>query len=175
MKKLLRAFATIAGACGLLILVVLTFSIVKNVWFGDIRSGHVAVVEINGVIWNVLDTLREIETLTESESVKAIVVRINSPGGLVGPSQDLYEALKRTDKKKPVVISMGSVAASGGYYAALGGRKIFANPGTLTASIGVIMEFVNMLEAAQAKAPAVTGAKGRRKTAAGGKTSPSRE
>ena len=76
--------------------------------------------------------------------MKAVVVRLDSPGGSVAPSQEIYEAVKKLDAKKPVVMSMGSVAASGAYYVSCGGRKVFANAGTLTGSIGVIMEFLNL-------------------------------
>jgi protease-4 len=114
-------------------------------WWGKkgLREPHVAVVELSGLIIGASSILRDLDDLRENALVKAVVMRINSPGGLVGPSQEIFEALKRVDEKIPVVISMGSLAASGGYYAALGGRKIIANPGTLTASIGVIMELVN--------------------------------
>jgi protease-4 len=77
--------------------------------------------------------------------VKVVVIRINSPGGGVAASQEIYEAIKkfRAETKKKVVVSMGSVAASGGYYVACGADKIFANPGTITGSIGVIAEWYN--------------------------------
>ena len=69
-------------------------------------------------------------------------MRLNSPGGAVAPSQEIYEAVKKFNK--PLVISMGSVAASGAFYVAAGAKKVFANAGTLTGSIGVIMEFINL-------------------------------
>jgi protease-4 len=100
-------------------------------------------LDLNGVIYTSNSFIKETEAIAENKMSKAVVIRINSPGGVVGPSQEIYEAIKSLDQKIPVVISMSSLAASGGYYAALGGRKIFANPGTLTASIGVIMEFMN--------------------------------
>src|SRR4029077_13140783 len=74
--------------------------------------------------------------------VKAIVLRLNSPGGAVAPSQEIYQAVK--NYKKPIVASMSSVAASGAYYVACGAKKVYANPGTITGSIGVIMEFANL-------------------------------
>jgi protease-4 len=83
---------------------------------------------------------------TKDDSVKAIVFRIESPGGGVSPSQELYREIQRTAEKKPVVASMGSVAASGGYYIASGVQKIYANPGTITGSIGVIAQFTNFEE-----------------------------
>src|SRR5262249_47176843 len=80
----------------------------------------------------------------DKPQVKAVVIRINSPGGVVGPSQELYEALRRLRQGgKPVVASLGAVAASGGYYVAVAADRIYANPGTLTGSIGVIMQSAN--------------------------------
>lgn len=106
------------------------------------KKGQVAIVELNGVIMDSKKTLKKLEKIGEDPEVKAVVVRINSPGGAVAPSQEIYQAVKNF--KKPVVASMGSVAASGGYYVASAAKKIYANPGTITGSIGVIMEFVNM-------------------------------
>ncbi len=100
----------------------------------------IGVIEINGEIHDSKRELKWIRGFAEEPSIKAVLVRIDSPGGAVGPSQEIYSELKRLDEKKPVIASMGSVAASGGYYIALGARKIFANPGTLTGSIGVIMQ-----------------------------------
>ena len=105
-------------------------------------EGAIAVLEINGAIMDSKKILKKLKAYEEDDYVKAIVVRINSPGGAVGPSQEIYDAIKRS--KKPNVTSMGSVAASGGYYIAAGTQKIFANAGTLTGSIGVIMQFMNM-------------------------------
>jgi protease-4 len=87
-------------------------------------------------------TLRRLERFEDDDQIKAVVLRLNSPGGSVAPSQEIYEAVKAY--KKPLVVSMGSVAASGAYYIACGAKKVFANPGTITGSIGVIMEFANL-------------------------------
>lgn len=101
----------------------------------------VAVVRIEGPIFEVEDTLKELEEFRESETVKAVVVRINSPGGAIGPSQEVFEQIKRVRAAgKKVIISMGALAASGGYYIASAGDKIVANSGTITGSIGVIMQ-----------------------------------
>src|SRR5207247_2945438 len=79
--------------------------------------------------------------------VRAVVTRVNSPGGVVGPTQELHQALMRVrEAGKPVVASLGSVAASGGYYTAVAADRIFANPGTLTGSIGVIMQMANVAD-----------------------------
>lgn len=105
-------------------------------------QGEVGVIELNGVIMDSKKTLKRLEKFEEDDSIKAVVLRINSPGGAVAPSQEIYEAVKAY--KKPLVASMGSVAASGGYYIAMGAKKVYANAGTITGSIGVIMEFVNL-------------------------------
>ncbi len=106
----------------------------------------VAVVEIDGIISDPTDVCRELDGHGENKAVKAVVIRINSPGGAVGPSQEIHGCIMRLKKTKAVVASMGSIAASGGYYAASAANKIVANPGTITGSIGVIIEFVNASE-----------------------------
>ena len=83
---------------------------------------------------------------TKDSSVKGIILRINSPGGTVAASQELYRAVLKAKKRKPVVITMGDVAASGGYYIASAADTIFANPGTLTGSIGVISSYLNFYD-----------------------------
>ncbi len=103
---------------------------------------YIGVVEVEGIILDAKQVLKKLESFEENEKVKAVVVRINSPGGAVAPSQEIYQAIK--NYPKPIVASMGSLAASGGYYIACGAKKIFANPGTITGSIGVIMEFANL-------------------------------
>ncbi len=103
------------------------------------RDG-VGVVELIGPIISSEKTLEVLKDFRKDSAVKAIVLRIDSPGGAVGASQEIFEEVKRTAAEKPVVASMGSIAASGGFYAAIGANKIFANPGTLTGSIGVILE-----------------------------------
>jgi protease-4 len=106
---------------------------------------RVALVKIEGVLITSDDTVAEILEYADDTSVKAIVIRIDSPGGGVVASQEIYNAVLSARKAgKKVVISMGSVAASGGYYVAAAGDRIVANPGTLTGSIGVKMEFANL-------------------------------
>ncbi|NMC61665.1 MAG: signal peptide peptidase SppA, partial [SAR324 cluster bacterium] len=107
----------------------------------------VAVVELSGEIYDSKSVIKELYKQAENKKVKGTVLRINSPGGAVGPSQEIYQAvraLNARNQKKPVVVSLGAVAASGGLYAALGGAKIYAQPGTLTGSIGVIMQLPNL-------------------------------
>jgi protease IV len=106
---------------------------------------RVAIVELEGVIIEVDDIVRELKAHRENPSVRAVVMRINSPGGVVAPTQELHTAIQRLrEAGKPVVASMGSVAASGGYYVAVACDQIYANPGTLTGSIGVIMQLPNL-------------------------------
>lgn len=104
----------------------------------------IAVVDIKGVITSSRGIVEEIEKLEEDGDVKAIILRINSPGGGVGPSQEIYREVLRAKEKKKVIASMESVAASGGYYVACASDVIVANPGTITGSIGVVMEFSNV-------------------------------
>ena len=91
-----------------------------------------------------LQTRRQLKEFCKDESVKAIVLRIESPGGGVAPSQEIYSEVAKTVLVKKIVVSMGSIAASGGYYIAAAADHIIANPGTITGSIGVIMEFANI-------------------------------
>jgi protease-4 len=110
-----------------------------------VGSGRVALVKIEGVLVTSDHVVDELHDYAEDSSIKAIVIRIDSPGGGVVPSQEIYNAVKYAKKEgKKVVVSMGSVAASGGYYVAAAADKIVANPGTLTGSIGVKMEFANL-------------------------------
>src|SRR5437667_8815910 len=94
---------------------------------------------------HVADQVRELRAYRDNPGIRAVVLRINSPGGAVAPTQELYGAIRRLrEAGKPVVASLGAVAASGGYYVAVGADSIYANPGTLTGSIGVIMQMANL-------------------------------
>jgi protease-4 len=113
----------------------------------DLAPGdRVALIRVEGVILDAEQTVGDLKRFADSPSVKAIVLRIDSPGGGVVPSQEIHDAVKRIREKsnKAVVTSMGTVAASGGYYIAVATDHIVANPGTLTGSIGVIMELANL-------------------------------
>jgi protease-4 len=105
---------------------------------------HVGVIEILGPITDSKRILKDLREYEEADSIKAVLVRIDSPGGSVGPSQEIYEALMRIREKKKVIASMGATAASGGFYIACAAEKVYANPGTLTGSIGVIFELPNV-------------------------------
>ncbi|MBL7686050.1 MAG: signal peptide peptidase SppA [Deltaproteobacteria bacterium] len=106
--------------------------------------GNIAVVEVKGPIFESEAIVQKIKKYRENPSVLAMVLRVDSPGGGVGPSQEIYSAVKRFAEKKKVVVSMGTVAASGGYYVAAPAHKILANPGTITGSIGVLMEHMEI-------------------------------
>ncbi|HET7318174.1 MAG TPA: signal peptide peptidase SppA [Nitrospirota bacterium] len=110
-----------------------------------VGGGNVALVKIDGLLVNSEDVVEELTDYSEDSSIKAIVLRIDSPGGGVVASQEIFNAVKNAKKEgKKIVASMGSVAASGGYYVAAAADKIVANPGTLTGSIGVKMEFASV-------------------------------
>ncbi len=108
--------------------------------FGD----KIGVIPIEGPITDSGPILSQLVKFRKDEHIKAIILRIDSPGGGVGPSQEIYREVRRTIEKKKVIASLGSVAASGGYYVASAANKIVANPGTITGSIGVIMEFLRL-------------------------------
>ncbi len=109
------------------------------------RGDKIAVIELVGPIVVADDVVRQFKKYHEDRSIRAILFRVDSPGGGVVASQEIYDEVKKTrDDGKPVVASMGALAASGGYYVSCGANKIMANPGTLTGSIGVISEFVSV-------------------------------
>lgn len=104
----------------------------------------IGVLEVKGPIIESQDYILQLIKYRDNKSIKAIVLRIDSPGGIVGPTQEIYEEVTKCVRKKPVVVSMGSVAASGGYYIAAPASQIVANPGTVTGSIGVLMKLSNI-------------------------------
>jgi len=108
------------------------------------KKEGVGIIELKGLIVSSEQILRHLTEFRNNPNVKSIVLRIDSPGGAVGAAQEIYQEVKRTNEVKPVVASMGSMGASGGYYAALGADNIIANPGTMTGSIGVIVKFPNL-------------------------------
>ena len=143
-----RTVRTALALLGLLVLAVIGVSLLTSLaldsgWLGGER---VAVIRIEGVIMDSRETIEELRRFRDNPSIKAVVLRIDSPGGGVVPSQEIHtEVMKaRKDGRLKVVASMGNLAASGGYYIAAATDKIVANPGTLTGSIGVIMELANV-------------------------------
>jgi len=143
-----RTVRTALALLGLLVLAVISVALLASLaldtgWFGGER---VAIIRIEGVIMDSRETIEELRRFRDNPSIKAVVLRIDSPGGGVVPSQEIHtEVLKaRKGGRLKVVASMGNLAASGGYYIAAATDKIVANPGTLTGSIGVIMELANV-------------------------------
>ena len=154
MSKSTKWFLVILGivlVTGLLITVVFV-SMIGNLGGGTetVTTGSgdkIGVVELQGVITSSEDFVRQVKKFREQSSIRAILIRIDSPGGGVVASQEMYEEVRKTrESGKPVVVSMGSLAASGGYYVACGASRLVANRGTLTGSIGVISEFLQMHE-----------------------------
>lgn len=131
--------AIVAGSAVFLSLVGIFSQGGTEVGFGP----KVGVVEISGVIADSREILEQINAFAENDAIKSIVVRIDSPGGAVGPSQEIYREIRKTIEIKPVVASMGTLAASGGYYVAAAANGIMANPGSITGSIGVILGYTN--------------------------------
>lgn len=111
---------------------------------GVFSGPRVGLVTIEGFIGDSAPAVEWIEKLRKNPSVAGVLLRIDSPGGAVAPSQEVHMAVKRLSASKPVVASMGTVAASGGYYIAVAAREIFASPSTLTGSIGVRMQLSNV-------------------------------
>ena len=109
----------------------------------------VAVVDVRGVISDAADTVDALDHLRQQDATIGVVLRIDSPGGAVAPSQEIYDAVWRLRARKPVVASLGNVAASGGYYVASAADVVVADPGTLTGSIGAIMEVQNVATLAE--------------------------
>ncbi|UCG99832.1 MAG: signal peptide peptidase SppA [Deltaproteobacteria bacterium] len=128
---------------GTVMAIVLSFSYgTRTLSFGN----KIGVIPINGVIKDADTITEQLISFRNDRQIKAIILRINSPGGGVGPSQEIYSETRRTTQEKKVIASLGSLTASGAYYIASATDKIIANPGTLTGSIGVLMEFIRIEE-----------------------------
>jgi len=144
-KRPVRTALTLVAiiAIGFLAFSILANYLAESAWVG---GDKVALIRIEGVILDSRETIQELRRYRENPTVKAIVLRIDSPGGGVVPSQEIFAEVRKTraDGKLKLVASMGNLAASGGYYIAAATDKIVANPGTLTGSIGVIMELANV-------------------------------
>ncbi|NJD39716.1 MAG: signal peptide peptidase SppA [Geobacter sp.] len=139
----------VVGCCfGLMVLFIGSFLLAGLVFRGNPQgygnTPGVGLVEVKGMITDSKEPIRQLRHFLKAEQVKAVVLRVDSPGGVVGPSQEIYEEVRKLAAKKKVVVSMGSLAASGGYYIAAPATLIYANPGTITASIGVLIKFSNL-------------------------------
>jgi len=144
----LLSLCTICGATLIVITLLIAMGL-GSVQRSSLHAGGknlVGIVEVTGIIYDSDDIIRQIKEFRENDSIKAILLRINSPGGTVGPAQEIYREIQKTVPTKKVVASMGTVAASGGYYIAAAADGIMANPGTITGSIGVIMSYTNYRE-----------------------------
>lgn len=148
-KSKKRGLIAVLMIFGSLFAVLLLFAFMLLSIFDDgsglgTNPNQVGVIEITGPITESKQTVRDLQKFARNEQIKAIVVRIDSPGGSVAPSQEMYQAVKKAAEEKPLAVSMGSTAASGGYYIALGAPHIIANAGTVTGSIGVISQVFNV-------------------------------
>ncbi|HQT96337.1 MAG: hypothetical protein B7Z62_01980 [Deltaproteobacteria bacterium 37-65-8] len=141
-KPFLRGCLTVLLVLGGFFALLLVVSHMDDLPFA--RGEKVAVISVSGLISDSEPTIEQLKRFGKDDSVKAIVLRIDSPGGGVGPSQEIYEEVKKARAKKPVLASMGALAASGGYYIACAAQRVYANPGTITGSIGVVMPFMNV-------------------------------
>lgn len=148
MKKrpFLLASMLIGGIFLFFILVVFTAGYFRTGTLISTSSNQIGVIEVSGMITSDRLVVSQIDAFRDNDSVKAVVLSIDSPGGAVGPSQEIYAELTRLAQEKPLIVSFGAVAASGGYYLAMAGERIFANPGTITGSIGVMMSFPDYQE-----------------------------
>lgn len=146
---ILTACATVLCVGGMLVVFSVSRMVFSTAGTFHEPKGNIGIVEVTGPILSSRQVIENIKIFRDDDDIKAIVVRVDSPGGGVGPSQEIFRELMKTRPVKTVVASMGSVAASGGYYIAAGAQAIVANPGTITGSIGVIMEHVNLTELVQ--------------------------
>ncbi len=149
-KWILGISAVFLVALIFLVMAVVSFLFGTREDFDDVSGlsgSRVAIVEIKNPIYSSEEIVRQVKKYREARAIKAIVLRVESPGGGVAASQEIYEEVRKTrEDGKPVVVSMGSVAASGGYYVACGASTIVANPGTLTGSIGVLVQYLEFEE-----------------------------
>jgi protease-4 len=143
-RTALLALGLAAGLLGVFLVTVwILMALVED---GALPGGpRVAIVEVEGIIVEAGATVRELRQHQDNPAVRAVVLRVDSPGGVVAPTQEIFDAVARLRRAgKPVVASLGAVAASGGYYVAAGADRVYANPGTLTGSIGVVMQMANL-------------------------------
>lgn len=143
MSKGTRALLIISGV---IVLVAFIAGLANRLSPEIFTPDSIGLLRVEGVIMDVDWYMEQVQSFRDNDSVKGVVLRLDTPGGAIAPTQELYSELLKLREKKPIVTSMGTVAASGGYYLASASDWIVANPGTITGSIGVIMEFTNMKE-----------------------------
>jgi protease-4 len=148
---ILRGLLISAGVALTLVVLLVGVAAVLGGGLGDRFSfgKSIGLLELRGVITDAADAIEALDHFRKNDNTVAVVLRIDSPGGAVAPSQELYDAVWRVRDTKPVVASLGNVAASGGYYVASAANTIFADPGTITGSIGAIMSVRQITELAQ--------------------------
>ncbi|BCS54488.1 signal peptide peptidase SppA [Geobacter sp. SVR] len=145
-----RTLFVVGGAIlFVMVLFLVSVQIAKSLIGTDSESKLVAgegvgLVEVKGMILDSKDTIRQLRYFLKKDDIKAVVLRVDSPGGVVAPSQEISDQVAKFAAKKKIIVSMGSLAASGGYYISAPASMIFANPGTITASIGVILKLSNI-------------------------------
>lgn len=140
------ALLTLGAIFVLFLAIILLLSRCSGDFKGLPGGERIGVVEITGLLTSSEPALKQLVSFKDDASIKAVILRVDSPGGAVAPSQEIHDEVARVAEVKPVVVSMASVAASGGYYVSLPAKRIFANPGTITGSIGVIMQVTNFEE-----------------------------
>ncbi len=145
-----KMFYVVAG-CAMFFVVLFMFSVLiaKALLGGDtdgklVDGQGIGLIEVKGMILDSKDTIRQLRHFLKKDSIKAVVLRVDSPGGVVAPSQEICDEVRKFAAKKKIIVSMGSLAASGGYYISAPATMIYANPGTITASIGVILKLSNI-------------------------------
>lgn len=141
--------AAIAAVVVISIIILFAFSVkIASVFIGSgetpARKEGVGLIEVKGMILDSKETVRQLRYFLKQDTIKAVVLRVDSPGGIVAPSQEIYAEVKKFAATKKIIVSMGSLAASGGYYISAPATMIYANPGTITASIGVILKLSNI-------------------------------
>jgi protease-4 len=144
-----KVMLIVAGGAVFVAMLFVVSVLIARCLFGTAESGLVdkpgiGLVEVKGMIIDSRETVRQLRYFLKKDTIKAVVLRVDSPGGVVAPSQEISDEVRKFAAKKRIVVSMGSLAASGGYYISAPATLIYANPGTITASIGVILKLSNI-------------------------------
>ncbi len=145
-KKIFELVFSIIFTIVILIGLILVISKIQTKKVKIISENSVGVIKLNTIIRDSTDFIKNLKDFVKNKKIKAVVVKINSPGGAVVPSQEIYREIMKLKKKKKIYAYIQSLGASGAYYVASATDKIFANPGSVIGSIGVIIEFTNIKE-----------------------------